>query len=170
MALDKPTQSPGTLQYASTPYGYYRKIGNSFNVNKAKWLGSVIASPEALYLLKEARQSAAAAAGVHGGLIGALVVGAISAAMQKPDETRSCNYFQLPQEVRDHPDWPVKKQKKDVDVIVLPKQYVEGMRHPRFGNLIKLTAAGLNYSIEYTLFRGKAVKNFLTQAGWKIEW
>ena len=64
----------------------------------------------------------------------------------------------------------MKKQKKDVDVIVLPKQYVEGMRHPRFSNLIKLTAAGLPYTIEYTLFRGKSVKSFLTEAGWKIEW
>jgi len=151
--------------------GHYRKIGFAFSVGRVKWAGAVIASPEALYLLKETRHNAGAAAGAHaGGLIGALVVGAIASAFQKPDETRSCKYFELPPEVRNHPHWPVKKQKKDVDVIVLPKPYVEGMRHPRFSNLLKLTAAGNPYSIAYTLFCGKKVKNFLTEAGWAMEW
>jgi hypothetical protein len=149
----------------------YRKIGGSFVVGKAKWAGPVIASPDAIYLLKVSRHNTGAAAGAHaGGLIGALVVGAISAAFQKPDETKSCKYFELPREVREHPDWPVKKQKKDVDVIVLPKPFVEGLRHPRFGNLLKLTAAGIPYTIEYTLFRGRKVKAFLAGAGWTMQW
>jgi len=156
----------------STPAdGHYRKIGFAFSVGKVKWAGAVIASPEALYLLKETRQNAGAAAGAHaGGLIGALVVGAIASAFQKPDDTKSCKYFELPLEVRGHADWPVTKQKKDVDVIVLPKPYVEGLRHQRFSNVLKLTAAGIPYSIEYTLFRGKKVKSFLTQSGWAMEW
>src|SRR2546423_12317229 len=44
-----------------------RKIGGAFTVGKAEWFGPVIASPEALYLLKVRRQNsvvpAAAAAG-----------------------------------------------------------------------------------------------------------
>src|SRR5689334_4521694 len=121
----QPTAQPLSLQYARTAYGFYRQIGHGFTVEKAKWVGPVIASPEALYLLKRQRQSTATIAGAAaGGLIGGLIVGAISAALQKPDETRSCKYYEIPDEVRAHPDWPVKKQKADVDVIVLPKAYV----------------------------------------------
>ena len=172
------TQHVGPARGRSSPQAVadpaqsvYRKIGAAFTVGKVKWAGHVIASPDALYLLKVSRHNAGAAAGAHaGGLIGALVVGAISAAFQKPDETKSCKYFELPREVRDHPDWPIKKQKHDIDVIVLPKPFVEGLRHPRFSNLLKLSAAGIPYSIEYTLFRGKKVKNFLAGAGWAVEW
>jgi hypothetical protein len=165
------SQQPATLSYASTPYGYYRKIGGGFTVGKVKWAGPVIAGPEALYLLKVERQNTGAAAGgAAGGLVGALIGGAISAAFAKPDENRSCTYFQLPDSVRGHPDWPVKKQKKDIDVVVLPKEYVESIRHPRFSNLLKLKAAGIDYVIEYTLFTGKKVKSFLAASGWKLEW
>src|SRR5215216_3063814 len=51
------SQQPTTLSYASTPYGYYRKIGGGFTVGKVKWFGPVIAGPEALYLLKVQRQN-----------------------------------------------------------------------------------------------------------------
>jgi hypothetical protein len=161
---------PVALPYAGPPREFYRKIGHAFAVGKAKWMGAVIASPEAIYLLKQTRFNAAAAAGMHGGLLGALVVGAIAKALEKPDETKSCKYFQLPPEVHGHPDWPAKKQKLDVDVIVLPKAFVQNMRHPRFTNELKLTAAGIDYKIEYTLFRGKKVKAFLADAGWAMQW
>ena len=163
------TRAPATAP-AAPPQSFYRKIGGSFTVGKVKWIGAVIASPDALYLLKGQRQTAAATGAAHFGLVGALVGHAISKAFEKPDETKSCKYFELPREVREHPDWPVKKQKKDVDVIVLPKPFVEGLKHPRFTNVLKLTAAGIPYSIEYTLFRGKKVKTFLAGAGWTMEW
>jgi len=90
-------------QLATPAECHYRKIGFAFSVGKVKWAGAVIASPEALYLLKETRHNAGAAAGAHaGGLIGALVVGAIASAFQKPDETKSCKYFELPPAVRGH--------------------------------------------------------------------
>jgi hypothetical protein len=159
------------VQYASTPYGYYRRIGGAFRAGTVKWGGPVVAGPEAFYLLKVERHSDAAAAGAAaGGLVGALVAGAISAALQKPDENPTCTYFQLPESVRGHPDWPIKKRKKDVEVLVLPRDSVESIRHPRFSNVIKLKADGVDYSIEYTFFTGNKVKNFLAASGWKLEW
>ena len=58
---------PVALPYAGPPREIYRKIGHAFAVGKAKWMGAVIASPEAIYLLKETRFNAGAAAGMHGG-------------------------------------------------------------------------------------------------------
>jgi hypothetical protein len=159
------------IPYEATPYGYYRKIGSAFTANGVKWQGAVIASPEAIYLLKVARVSAGVAgAAAAGGLVGGLIAGAIAAATRKPDDNRTCTYFQLPEQVRSHPDWPIKKRKKDVDVIVIARDSAPPLTHPRFTNLIKLTVKGITYVIEYTLFAGGKTKRFLAAAGWAMGW
>ncbi len=140
---------------------YFAKIGGAFRVGKAKWLGPVVASPDAIYLVKKARQRNNAG----GGLIGA----AISAALQSRDRFDTCRYFELPAEVTSHSDWPVKR-KKDCRVLIIPKNEIKQIKHPGFTNVLRLEFQGTDIRIDYLMFRGRFVKEFLHAGGWPLLW
>jgi hypothetical protein len=158
------------LQYARTPYGYYMRLGGQFKANGITWIGSAIAGPEAIYLMKASRQNDAATTGfLVGGLVGGLIAGAIAKATEKPDMLRSCTYFQLPEAVRAHPDWPAKKRTKDCDVIVVSRPYVDVIRYNGWTSSFRFHVAGFDYSIRHGLFQKGKVKRFLAASGWTLE-
>jgi hypothetical protein len=145
----------------------YMQIGYTFKLGKSSWRGAVVASPEAFYLLQEMKASTAML-GAQFGLVGALVA-AGAAKLAEPSETRTCDISQLDPAVLNHPDWPLKKRKKG-DMVVVAREDVGEIKHPRWTNLIKFDVDGEPASIEYALFRGKKVRQFLIDSGWPVSW
>src|SRR5262245_951721 len=137
---------------------HYLRIGYIFKLGKTKWRGAVIASPEALFMYMQLKQSTALLV-AHFGAFGALAA-AGAAKLAKPSQARTCDISELDAGIRDHPDWPLKKVVKG-DLVVIPRAAVAVLKHPGWTNLIKFEANGEPCSIEYALFGGNKARQFL---------
>lgn len=152
----------------------YNRIGMTFKVGKQQYYGTVTASVEALYLIMaQRRNDFALAAGVAGGLIGGLIVGAITAmGSKKSQPVRTCKLEELGTDITSHPDWPVplKPRNSDTEVLVIPRDAVDVIKHQSFTNLLQFNLADTPVTIEYLLLRGKRVQQYLLDAGWRLNW
>ena len=153
----------------------FKRIGTTFQIGKQKYYGMAIASPEALYLIMaQARNDATMAlAGGLGGAVGGLIAGAIAAAgARKAQPVRTCTLAELDPAVRDHPDWPFRAKRKDgpKQVLVVPRDEVDVLEHPSFTNLLKFKLGETAITIEYLLFRGGGVRDYLLAGAWPLRW
>jgi hypothetical protein len=147
----------------------FLKIGGSFRIDKAQYRGPIVASADGLYLLKETEITMTAKMGAQFGLLGGLIAGAIDGMTKKLDTFVSCRLYELPLEIRQHPDWPLRKR-NDCPIVYLPKEMLGTIRHPRFSNVIMAYLDDKKFRMEYRIFTGARVKEFLIGHGWPIVW
>lgn len=144
-----------TLPNDEGPFIY---VGGRFHTGRARWSGKSIASPQAFYLLKASQQQ-----NYHGGgLIGALIV----AAMSQADDTRTCYVGELPPAVRAELD--PKGKRLDRDVIVLPRQAIRLLKPAVINNVFHVYAGYEKITVDAGLFRKGKVKRFLAEHGWDL--
>lgn len=159
----------------------FKRISASFKIEQNKYQGMVVVSPDALYFVMVKKMDTATMGAVIGasfGLVGALVVGAIASALPKKEEEeeeepiRTCTVAELGADIRHHTDWPYKFKPKDEDkqVLIVNKQAVELVEHPRFGNILKIKAGDTLFRLEYLFFKGKSIRDYLTETGWPMNW
>ena len=149
----------------------FERIGITFHVGKSHWYGTVIASRDALYLPMERTRNdvAQGVAGGLGGAVGGLIAGAVMGALDKKTPQGVVELRKLPDGIRKHPDWPL-KAKDDCPVLVIPRQTVPAVYHPKLTNLLQFEFASEPVKIEYLLFRGKRVRATLESFGWPLKW
>lgn len=181
VASEPAPKPPIAINYASMPIPPgtqgFKRLGTNFSFCGVPYCGNAIASENAIYLtLNVLRGQSGIAAGVAGGAIGGLIAG-IAAEMaqskaKQMDRSRIITAAQLPPDVRQHPAWPAKKLKDNVEVVVIPKHEIAapGVVHPKRCNFVKLQIDGNTALIEYAVFRGAKVKAFLEAAGWPLAW
>src|SRR5258708_4273690 len=118
------------------------KIGRDIIVGKGfaakHWSGAVIFGREAIYICPNATQTAVmqgldsgamAAAGILGGALGGLIAGAVAGATKKNLASQAnwkrqvIDLCDLPTEVRENPDWPLRERKRPV--ILLTRESVD---------------------------------------------
>ena len=152
----------------------YKRISATFAIGKKKYYGMGIASRDAIYLIMtHDRNDGAAAAARMGGLVGGLIAAAVTNLMPAKTLTVvTTTVAQLPAEVRSHPDWPYgRKPKQEAkQVLVVPRSSVEALEHPSFTNLIKFTIDQTPVTVEYLLFRGAGIRDYLLATGWPVKW
>lgn len=141
--------------------GPFMKIGSQFTVLGTRWSGTTIASPKAIYLMKSAKASSAAAYGV-GGLAGVLIQHALS----KDDDVRTCLVGELPEPVRLKLDPKGKKAAKDA--VVLPCGAIRHVKAGSFNNVLTVHIGGDKFTMDRGLFSGGKLKRFLTENGWTL--
>ena len=153
------------------PVPVYKKISRTFKIDKQKYFGTAIASADKIYLVtSHARNDLATGiSGALGGAIGGLIVAALS---KNPDSISSCNLKQIDQDVVNHPDWPLKvtPENEGQSVLIIPRDAVRNIKHPALTNLLNLQSYGVNISIEYSMFRGRSVQDYLVDTGWPVTW
>ena len=144
-------------------------INSRFRIGAAIWEGPVVASADAIYLVQVRPVSAIGEVGRSFGLIGGLVAAAAQSVTGSRRSVSTCRLSELPPTVRNDPNWP-RARADDSPVLVVPKDAVDSIRHPRFSNELRFTAGGEKILIGYRLFQGAKVRRFLSEAGWKLEW
>ena len=178
-AKDLPAQSFGALSPAAARMispasviedeGPFHRIGNQFRVLGRGWSGPVVVSPKAFYLLKVSRVGGpqAGVAGAHGMVAGALTGAASalwSAAIEIPEDTRTCGLADLPLQVRRELDPDQKSPSRDV--IVIKQEAVSLVSVPRVNNAITLHVGGYKVWIAIRLFGAGQVSRKLDELGW----
>jgi hypothetical protein len=153
----------------------FRRIGITFGIGKQKYYGMAIASSEAMYLIMTQTRNrlAQGVAGGLGGALGGLVAGAIaSAGAAKAQPIRTCTVTELDPGILTHADWPFKgkSKEKNKQVLVVPRGAVEVVEHPSFTNVLKFRLADTPVTVEYLLFRGAGIRDYLVNTGWPLKW
>jgi hypothetical protein len=155
----------------------YIKIGRDIIIGKGfsakHWSGPVVFGRDAIYLCPNASQtsvmmgldSAAVAAGAFGAVAGAIV-----GLQQKPSDAQPTWKSQvvdlrnLPPEVINDPDWPLRKSKRPV--IVLKRAVVEKIE--RDGGKFLVTSCGDTFKLGLKLFGRSKVADVVRELGWQI--
>ena len=156
----------------------YKAISNTFQIDDQKYLGTSIASEHHIFLvIRQIRRSdlAVGAAGALGGLLGGLIVAALSARSgvgSKAEKISSCLLSEIPLSVVDHPDWPltVNQKNRDLPVLIIPKDKIRGVKHRSLTNYVELKFDQKWVNIEYMVTRGASVRNYLVEANWPLQW
>jgi hypothetical protein len=140
--------------------GPFVKFGNLLTrAGSGQYVATVVASPNAFYMLKLRRNNAAA--GAAGGLVGMM----IASALQSDDDSRTCSAGELPPTIRGELD--PKGKNLERDVIILPRTAVS-MIQTSWLSGFKVTCGPDKFTISPRTFKAKATKQFLTDNGWKI--
>lgn len=150
----------------------YLKIGSAFHLGKGLFkgfMGSVIASQDAFYLIanRSAAQTAwSASGGALGGMIGGMIQGR---AKQKPllkpsKHIRELDITELPEEIVSHPDWTVKS--KSGRVIIVTRKAIRSVHYSYWRWGIFLDTPVVQIPIEPPFFGRQKVLDFLEQADW----
>jgi len=155
-ALD-PAGAPPALSVVAGDVGPFLKVAASYSFSaNDRWGGAVYAAPMAFYLVKAHRHSL----GHHFGLIGI----ALWAAMERPDDLRSCRISELPEPVRGQlTGW----FKADHDVIVLPKSAIHYIDRTWSGRL-RIDCGQDRFHLSRPFFRSGRVKRFLEENSWVL--
>ena len=135
----------------------YKGISNAFQIDGQKYIGISIASEHHIFLvIKQIRRSdlAVGVAGVLGGLLGGLILAALSARYgvgSKAKKNSSCLLSEIPLSVVDHPDWPltVNQKNRDLPVLIIPKDKIRGVKHRSLTNYVELKFDQKWVNIEY---------------------
>jgi hypothetical protein len=105
-----------------------------------------------------------------GGLVGAAlsVVAEHYASRSANSSCYTSQLSDLPAEVVEDCEWPVRQQSGQV--LVVPRDSVESVRIPWFwlDNRIYITTADSQFSTVYNWFRLKRIRRFLTDCGWEV--
>ena len=139
--------------------GPFVKMGGSFKSAGVPWTGPVIASPQAIYLLKYAK---AAQHGYGGGLIGAL----LAQALAKDDGISTRTTEDLPQAVKAfiYPQGKVKLK----EVVIVPRATVSYVQSSRWNNVIDFTAGRDKFIVNTNPFLMWKRARQLAELGWTL--
>ncbi|HQY89010.1 MAG TPA: hypothetical protein PK402_10140 [Tepidisphaeraceae bacterium] len=154
--LSMPPQRPVPLDD-----GPFEKFGGAFTVRKQQWVGKVLMSPKAFYLVKMNRHQATGA-GV-GGIAGVL----IQQAIQGNDESdvRTCSVSELPAPIRSVLDPKGKLAARDV--IVLPRDAVRKLTTSYWRGIV-VDIGQEQFGLAPTPFRGAKRRRQLVALGWPL--
>lgn len=144
---------------ANVVFPDYRVIGSRFRIEGTRWDGPVVATADAFYLFQRSRERDAAP------LVAKLVLSTIERDASVP----ACSYDQLPESLRNHPEW-LPFEELNCPVIVLGREQIKAVNHRRFSNMLDLETDAERVSVEYSLFTGSAVRQFLTTHHWPLMW
>lgn len=147
----------------------FKQIGYAFKVGKQSFAGVVIASPFQMYLVQSQARTASLAMG--GGLLAAMIDSALARRAKKTTiETRHLEA--IDPAVLEHEDWPiyVTTSNASTDVLIISRDAVEMITHPSFTNLLQFTIEETPISIEYGVFRGAKLRDYLVETGWQVKW
>ena len=125
-------------------------------------------SRDAIYLIRVAG-GAVALGGALGGLVGAAIAVAVSSENKVLVESNNITAFDtlddLPEDLRQHPDWPAKKHKGSV--IVIPKTVIKDFKFTWTGRM-KFRAENDNYSIATEIYKWFWIKKYMRIFNWPI--
>jgi hypothetical protein len=155
----------------------YIKIGRDIIVGKGwsakHWAGPVVFGHNAIYLCPNVSQAALMQGWDSGmaaaGMLGA-IGGALAGAVQKKGDAQPTWQSQvvdlgdLPPEVVNSPDWPVRKSKRPV--IVLRRELVEKLE--RQGGKFLVTSCGDAFKLGIKLFGRSRVVATVRDLGWSV--
>ena len=157
--------------------GNYIKIGRDIIVGKGwsakHWSGPVVFGRDAIYICPNVSQAAliqgwdsgAAAAGTLGAIGGALAGAIRKQGNAQPGWTSQVvGLLELPPEVINSPDWPVRKRKRPV--IVLRREMVEKIE--RQGGKFLVSSCGETFKLGMKLFGRSKGAATVRDLGWPI--
>ena len=162
---------------------FYARIGSTFRVGGAAYLGRVLASPDAFYLAMCSTKHAATAVtigGILGGAIGKGILGVFTGAnlarpmatseslpteIQELQEPILTDLTRLPSAVTDHPDWPLTG--KVGWAIVIPRGTIVRLRYSLWGSFDLHTNKGV-FQVDLSIFHRRQVTEHLKEQGWKF--
>ena len=183
--MGTPTQNSSQfarIDVPPSPFPRYIQIGKRFSVasesGEYEFLGPVIASPEAFYLIAEKSVNelsvetigvvvGGALGGVVGGVIGGVGGKLLSSAWQTIESNRGpnlpfvCQASELHNAVRLDPDWPVKPRG---NVFVVPRPAIERLTHTRFSyfsicGFLTITTFAVDFKVlPYVFSRGRIIR------------
>jgi hypothetical protein len=155
----------------------YIKIGRDIIVGlgwSAKhWSGPVIFGRDAIYICPNASQAAliqgrdsGAAAGEMLGAIGGALAGAVRTAgdAQPSWKSQVVDLRDLPPDVVNSPDWPVRRSKRPV--IVLRRELIEKLE--RNGGKFLVSSCGDTFKLGMKLFGRSKVVATVRELGWQV--
>jgi len=155
----------------------YIKIGRDIIVGKGltakHWSGPVIFGREAIYICPNASQvsvmqgldSGPVAGGVLGAIGGVLAGVARTQGDARPSwKSQLVDLRDLPPDVTNSPDWPVRKSKRPV--IVLRRELVEKIE--RDGGKFLVSSCGDTFKLGMKLFGRSKVVGTVRDLGWQI--
>jgi hypothetical protein len=152
----------------------FKRISTTFAINKQKYFGMGIVSPKALYfVINQKRNDLAIGLMATGGALGGLIAGAIGTLSAKSsDSCQTCEVKSLDIDIRRHPDWPYsqKPQHETRQVLIVPRDIVYFIEHPSFTNFLIIKTGQANVKVEYLLFRGRSIRDYLYATGWPLKW
>jgi hypothetical protein len=154
--------SGGRLAPAAKPQladdrGPVRRISKSFSYRGHGWMGPVLISPVALYLIKSCKQGNVGAAAL-GGVAGAM----ISSAVTTSDDVRTCTARELPVRVQ---GMLKLVHLKSADAIVLPLTAVSFVAP---GPNFHVTCGGEDFKFRAGAFGKSKACNAMTKMGWVL--
>ncbi len=156
---------------------HHVKIGRDIIVGKGwgakHWSGPVVFGRDAIYICPNASQAAliqgwdsgAAAAGMLGAIGGALAGVVRKQGEAQPTwQSQVVDLLDLPPDVINSPDWPVRKSKRPV--IILRRELIEKIE--RAGGKFLVSSCSDTFKLGMKLFgRGKIVKT-VRDLGWQV--
>lgn len=150
---------------------YYFKLGKKFSVNRSRFLGPAVVSPDALFLVVDIEpvrlgHAAAAFISMTTGPIGAFVGGVTTAlleSLRSHPVVIETDLRSFPDEILHDSDWPIRKRRGKC--FVIPREAVESVKYSFWGFLIVRTEAA-RFSIDISMFRAIRVLRQLRAAGW----
>jgi hypothetical protein len=144
----------------------YVLLGRSFRAKKGRFSddhgGRIIGSRDAVYLV--VYNSAGGAIAATGGLVGGVVAAVGMALSDTATYEQVTTLAELPKEVTNHPDWPI----RGVDatpVIVVPRASVKKIRN-RWWSTFDLVCENQSYYIGLRLFGRRAALKQMREWGW----
>jgi hypothetical protein len=163
---------------ATTSAPRFRKVGGRYVLDGENWVGSVIASTDALYILKRFRPGGVSSAGIGvvAGAIGGAILGALTSGEDKArPQPHTCTYGELPLEIREHPEWPVPPRLRRMhtnaktSVVIIPKASIEQIRNLSWSNLMSVKNPMVRLVIDYIPFTGGTKRKHLRAMGYPVK-
>jgi hypothetical protein len=154
----------------STPA--YLKVSKAFRIGRAaegNYSGVVVASPEAFYFVVGRNVAKVVLAVVRGLLGSAEAIAEMKkkkGLLEPGSELIETDLAELPEEIRGHPDWPVKKDQGRL--LIVPRAAVTSLSFPFWKWGIFLRTKTIEFRIEPPLFGRKKLFQSLREMGWEI--
>lgn len=155
----------------------YIKIGRDIIVGKGlsakHWSGPIVFGRDAIYICPNASQTAVMQ-GLDSGAVAGVMLGAIGGALagvarkqsdgQPSWKTQIVDLPDLPPDVTNSPDWPVRKRNRPV--IILKRELIEKIE--RDGGKFLVSSCGDIFKLGMKLFGRRKVVGTVRDLGWQI--
>ncbi|HPF38530.1 MAG TPA: hypothetical protein P5081_16660 [Phycisphaerae bacterium] len=163
----------------------FLKLGRTYYISQRRYSGLCVASKKALFLFVNSiynEEKRALMGAIVGGLMGGFIGRQIGRAMMNstapatPDYAHTLRFMKtgaLPPTILQHPEWPLRHKGNGIanlPVIVIKRSEIDVITHPSYTTALKMNIGPAQISIEYPSFRGKAIRRYLHQAGWSLNW
>ena len=119
--------------------------------------GPIVASSDAFYLVLQSTQAFSGIAGTLATLVGN--------AISQPLGERALDLSQLPPEIVDHQDWPVKQRQGPV--LVVSKSAVRATTYS-FWTTFTLTTEQNRYGLQFYYLKRRKILQYLKSIGWSF--